>query len=182
MKIAITGHSKGLGLELKKAYENKGHEVVGFSRSNGYDLRNWDKMQSMITQVKDYDIFISCAKPDFVQTTTLYELWKHWQGLDKTIINISSILTYLPVCPPNLFNDPSMDFYRTSKLSLNEACTQLSFKNPLPSIILVKPGHLYNNPITIEQQQRLSSWVDTFISMIDLAKQNSFNLQEITLS
>ena len=181
MKIAITGHSQGLGAEFKKVYESKGHRVSGFSRSNGYDLRDWSKMQSMIDQIQDYDLFINCAKPDFVQTTILYELWKSWKGQDKHIINISSILTYFPTCPPDLFSDPQMDLYRTAKLSLNEASSQLMFKHPLPKIILVKPSHLYSNPSTVDQEKNLNKWVTTLLTLIDYAKQNDLTLKEITL-
>jgi hypothetical protein len=181
MKIAITGHSQGLGAEFKKAYESNGHIVTGFSRTNGYDLRDWNKMQSMIDQIQEYDWFISCAKPDFVQTTILYELWKKWKNQDKTIINISSMLTYFPTCSPDLFSDPQMDLYRTAKLSLNEACSQLSFKSNLPNIILVKPSHLYNNPISADQEKNLTKWVTTLVKLIDYAKQNNLILKEITL-
>jgi NAD(P)-dependent dehydrogenase (short-subunit alcohol dehydrogenase family) len=181
MKIAITGHSRGLGAEFKKIYESKGHTVIGFSRTNGYDLRDWSKMQSMIDQIQEYDIFVSCAKPDFVQTTILYELWKKWKGQDKLIINISSILTYFPTCPSNLFSDTQMDLYRTSKLSLNEATAQLTFKHNLPSILLVKPSHLYDNPISADQEKNLNKWVTTLLTLIDCAKENNLNLKEITL-
>lgn len=181
MKIAITGHTKGLGAEFKKVYESLGHSVTGFSRTNGHDLRDWSKMQSMIDQIHDYDMFISCAKPDFVQTTILYELWKKWKGQDKTIINISSILTYFPTCTSDLFSDPQMDFYRTSKLSLNEACSQLTFKHRLPNILLVKPSHLYDNPISVDQETRLNKWVTTLITLIDHVEKNNFTLKEITL-
>jgi len=182
MKIAITGHTRGLGAEFKKTYEADGHTVLGFSRGNGYDLRDWSMMQKMLSQINDCDMFISCAKPDFVQTTILYELWKQWNGQNKVIINISSILTYLPTCTPDLFNDPMMDLYRTSKLSLNEASTQLAFKSHLPKIMLIKPGHLYNRPITTEQQLKLSTWVSTFKSIVELAQQNKLIIKELTLA
>lgn len=181
MKIAITGHSKGLGAEFYKFYVGQGHDVVGFSRSNGYDLRDWSKMQSMLQQIQDYDLFINCAKPDFVQTTILYELWDKWRGQNKTIINISSIITYFPTCPPNMLDDHRLDFYRTSKQSLNEASAQLSFKSTLPHIVLVKPGHLYDNPPTEQQLEKLSIWVKTVDSVLVLAKKNKFKLYEITL-
>ena len=181
MKIAITGHTSGLGEEFKKSYKADGHTVAGFSRSNGYDLRDWSKMQSMLLQINDYDMFISIAKPDFVQTTILYELWKLWRGQNKVIINISSILTYFPTCPKNMFDDPMMDLYRTSKLSLNEASAQLTFKNPLPHIMLIKPGHLYSNPMTPDQELKLSNWVRTFRAIVDLSQQNKFELVELTL-
>ena len=39
MKIAITGHTKGIG---KALYDNlsQQHEVEGYSRSNGFDISN----------------------------------------------------------------------------------------------------------------------------------------------
>ena len=39
IKIALTGHSKGLGAEITKRFE-KEHEIIGFSRTNGYDIKN----------------------------------------------------------------------------------------------------------------------------------------------
>ena len=180
MKIAITGHSTGLGAEFKSYYESLGHTVLGFSRRNGYDLRNWAKLQSMLEQIKDCDLLISCAKPDFVQTTLLYEIYKLWQGQDKTILNISSALTYFPTTPPHLFNDPMMDLYRTSKLSLNEACAQLSFKSALPHIILVKPEHLYGKIPSPEESIRLTVWVKTLAETLDRARENNFSIKEIT--
>lgn len=181
MIIAITGHSKGLGAELKKHYELKGHVVIGFSRRNGYDLRDWSKMQNMLGQIKDADMLISCAKPDFVQTTLLYEIYKLWEGKEKTIINIGSVLSTFPTNPPSLFEDPMMDLYRTSKLSLNEACSQLSFKSNLPRIMLVNPGHLYGEPMLDVESVRLTSWVNTITTLIEHANKNNFFIKEITL-
>ena len=180
MKIAITGHTRGLGAEFKKAYENSGHEVAVFSRSNGYDLRNWDHMQKMLNQIIEYDMFINIAKPDFVQTTILYELWKRWKNQERVIINISSGITYTPICPKNLFDDPNMDAYRTAKIALNEASAQLSFKSFWPKILLVNPVHLYGNPISVEEQAKLTNWVKTFLAVTSEIDTNGFNLKEIT--
>lgn len=180
MKIAITGHTKGLGAELKKAYEECNHDVIGFSRSNGYDLRNWALMQKMLDQIADYDMFINVAKPDFVQTTVLYELWKRWRNQQRTIINISSGITHCPTCPDTMFDDPSMDAYRTAKISLNEASAQLSFKSFWPNIVLVNPVHLYGNPITDDEQTKLTAWVQTFLTITTTINHNGFHLQEIT--
>lgn len=182
MKIAITGHSKGIGAEFKSYYESQGHTILGFSRSNGYDLRNWDLMHKMLAEISDCDMLISCAKPDFVQTTLLYEVWKKWQGQPKTIINISSMLVVTPCTPASMNHDPMLDLYRTSKVSLEEATRQLSFKSELPYITTIRPGHLYSSTISITEQQRLSSWVKFIASMLDQAKSNSFFLKEITLA
>ena len=180
MKIAITGHTKGLGRELKQAYEQQGHTVIGFSRSNGYDLRNWSHMKKMLEQVSDCDMFINVAKPDFVQTTILYELWKCWKTQPRTIVNIGSGIATMPVCPTNLFDDPNMDIYRTAKMSLNEASRQLSCKNLYPKIVMINPLHLYNNPIQESEQQRLTTWVNTLIDIMTQIDNNKFLLKEIT--
>lgn len=181
MKIAITGHSKGIGAEFKSYYESQGHTVVGFSRSNGYDLRDWSVLHKMLEQIKDCDLLISCAKPDFVQTTLLYEIWKLWQGQPKTILNVSSVLASMPCNPPSMDYDPMLDFYRTGKISLEEAAKQLSAKSALPYITTIRPGHLYSATITASEQERLSKWVNCLGSMLSQAQTNSFFIKEITL-
>lgn len=181
MKIAITGHTKGLGLEFAKLLEERGHTVKGFSRSNGHDLRNWSKMQKMLTEINEFDMLISCAKADYIQTTLLYETFKLWQGLPKTILNISSILTYYPAMPDQLKSDVMMYFYRNSKNSLNEACAELSLLSADPKIILVKPGHLYSQEITKEEQLRLTNWVNLILDILEKSQEVGFNLKEITL-
>lgn len=178
-KIAISGHSKGLGSEFYKKYQEMGHIVSGFSRSNGYDLRDWSMMQKMINEIQDYDVFINIAKPDFVQTTILYELWKVWRKQHKTIINISSSITYSPVCPKDLFDDPAMDAYRTAKVSLNEASAQLCHKSAWPKIILVNPSHLYGQPPTKDEQEKLSRWTETLIKVLAEMQSNQFDLKVI---
>jgi hypothetical protein len=180
MKIAITGHTRGLGAEFKKVFENNGHEVVGFSRSNGYDLKNWALMHKMIDQLDEFDLFVSVAKQDFIQTTILYELWKRWRNQHKTIINISSSIATMPVCPKSLFDQPNMDLYRTAKVSLNEASAQLSFQCMWPKIITVNPLHLYSNPITQEEQVKLAAWTNIFVKILQEMRDNDFTLREIT--
>lgn len=179
MKIAISGHSKGLGAELLKRYTESGHTVSGFSRSNGYDLRDWSLMQKMIAQIEDHDMFVNIAKPDFVQTTILYALWTVWRNQKKTIINIGSGITYMPVCPKNLFEDPAMDAYRTAKISLNEASAQLSYKSPWPRIVLVNPSHLYSQCPSQDEQDKLTRWARLLINILSEMEKNQFDLKVI---
>jgi short-subunit dehydrogenase len=46
MKIAITGHTKGIGKAIAGLYYTD--EVVGFSRSNGYDISKPEDVKSII--------------------------------------------------------------------------------------------------------------------------------------
>ena len=43
MKIGITGHSKGLGEAIYNKLD-KIYEVIGFSRTNGYDIQSPNKI------------------------------------------------------------------------------------------------------------------------------------------
>ena len=58
MKIAITGHSKGIGKACYNILE-KDNEVYGFSRSNGYDIT--ENFNAIVHAVKNCDVFINNA-------------------------------------------------------------------------------------------------------------------------
>ena len=47
MKIAITGHTKGIGKAIADLYPN----VIGFSRSNGYDISKLDTIENIIIKL-----------------------------------------------------------------------------------------------------------------------------------
>lgn len=49
-KIAIVGHTKGIGKAISDLYKKKNYTVVGFSRSNGFDL---EKQQNEILEKLD---------------------------------------------------------------------------------------------------------------------------------
>ena len=58
MKVAITGHSKGIGKALADIFETNGHTVLGFSRSNGFDISESANRISILNKSQDADIFI----------------------------------------------------------------------------------------------------------------------------
>ena len=84
-RIAITGHTDGIG---KAIYEGLDNQLVGFSRSNGYDITNVFHRQEIIKKSKDCDIFINNAHEDFGQVFMLSELFEAWRMEEKLIINI----------------------------------------------------------------------------------------------
>ena len=111
MKIGITGHTKGLGHALFNLFKLQGHEVVGFSRSNGYDIV--EKKDDVINAVKDFDMFINNAYAPIAQTELLSRMITEWQGTDKTIVNISSKVVIMDE-PPAMVKD-----YANNKLIQN---------------------------------------------------------------
>ena len=59
MKVAITGHTKGIGRAIADLYYTD--EVVGFSRSNGYDISVEESISRIITESLECDIFVNNA-------------------------------------------------------------------------------------------------------------------------
>ena len=118
MKIAITGHTKGLGAELVKLLEPE-HEIVGFSRTNGYDIEQPGTIERIVNEVGDCDIFINGAKCWWSQIDMFSKLLLDWQGKKKRIINVGSHVTVwnYKTDRPN-FPKISANHYVAYKLSL----------------------------------------------------------------
>lgn len=141
MKIAITGHTAGIGLALATVYESHGHEIVGLSRRNGYNIRNIPKL---IPLIESCDVFINNAQVGFAQTELLFSVYKLWQGIpEKKILNISTIMASMPASP-----DPELDMmeYRVQKVSLEEAHKQLVHLQSWPKLTLIRPGAVATQP------------------------------------
>lgn len=137
MKIAITGHTERLGKAFFNELSLLGHDVQGFSRRSGYDLRDYSKVSLMLAQIKEFDVFINNAKPDFAQSQILYRLVRQWNN--KTIINIGSGALETT---PN-WTDTFLLEYLTQKSALQHAVNVLS-KMSTCNIILLNPPHINN--------------------------------------
>lgn len=84
MKIALTGHTAGLG---KYIFDNI--SCSGFSRSNGYDITLC--FDTLVNEVKNYDVLINNANVDNFQYLLCKNIWEIWKDdSTKKIINIGS--------------------------------------------------------------------------------------------
>jgi len=86
MKIGITGHTKGLGLIIYNKL-NEIHSVIGFSRTNGFDVQSPNKI---IEKLNDCDVFINNVYYQTTQSDLFFKLFEKWKDETKTIININS--------------------------------------------------------------------------------------------
>ena len=129
MKIGITGHTSGIGAQLSNHFLSKGDEVIGFSRTNGYDIDLYDDRKKIVEECADCDVFINNAYSNFnnSQLLMLCEIFTMWRGKSNIIINISSRYTTDP-------NHP----YCTTKADQDAFCLSNIFN--LPRIINIKPG------------------------------------------
>ena len=137
MRIGITGHSDFLGKGLFD-FLGKNHEVIGFSRSNGYDLKNY---KNILTDVLDLDVFINNTYHPSLQQKIFEELFDLWKDKDKTIFNVLTSA---------IFNNGSFDDYRENKLNLQKSSLRLINSNLDKKVRVI---NLYPN--TLEHNKRV---------------------------
>jgi hypothetical protein len=120
MKIAITGHTQGIG---KRAYDRLCPNIIGFSRSNGYDITNPTDRERIIEESNHCDIFINNATAEFGQTLLFLELFNNWQYQNKTIINVGSRIAEIKILPKDR---QDLLKYQAEKLILKEMSYRIS--------------------------------------------------------
>ena len=133
--VALTGHTRGLGQSLREAFLLKGHKVLGFSKTNGFDIASSSVRKSIIKKSSTADIFINNAYHPKSQFDLLAELFKEWKDKNKIIINIGSRGTNR--------TRPYLDLYGANKSALDNLCLNLSqIKNRKCKVINFKPGQI----------------------------------------
>ena len=55
-KIAIIGHTKGIGKAIAELYKSKTYEVVGLSKSNGFDIAT--QQEAIMTRLADCELVV----------------------------------------------------------------------------------------------------------------------------
>jgi len=134
MKVVITGHVNGLGSALSNKFAEKGYTISGYDLTNGKDITKEDIINELITDCIDADIFVNNAHAN--QSFLLMQVFKLWEGKDKTIINVSSAITYLT--PINL--PESLNAYISDKQNLDTTVKFLRVKDDLPHIMNIRPS------------------------------------------
>lgn len=182
MKIAITGHSAGIGQAFAQILADKGHEIVGISKRDGNNIRVIPKITDMI---ESCDMFINNAQSGYAQTELLYSVWNRWQGQEKYIWCIGTIMATQPIDPPIPGqSELAMSEYRNQKIALEDAIRQLRWKKQWPSITLIRPGGVATQP---GQQAPwpycdVNQWAGTIVNTIDQADQLGMRFTELSLS
>lgn len=174
MKIAITGHTAGIGRALAEVYY--GNEIVGISRREGNDIRNIPKICNLI---EPCDMFINNAQAGYAQTELLFEMAKRWQGTQKHIIVISTMMTQQPTSPiPGL----DMDQYRVQKVALEEAVRQIRDRKVGVKITIVRPGNIATSADkTVPPAADTEQWARTLVGLLQMAEANNMRIPEISL-
>jgi len=135
MNIGITGHTSGIGKAIAEWFSERGHTIVGFSRSTGHDLSKPDMTRQIALSSDNIDVFVNNAFFRMGQVDLLYHLYDRWKDdPSKTILTISSNT-----------GDVTKNYkhpYAVFKIALDEAVAQLQNTNPACRIMNLRPGYV----------------------------------------
>lgn len=138
MKIAITGHTNGLGKAIHNYYNNLGHECIGYSRTNGFDINQ--KFDDICNAVQSCDLFINNAHYEEIQAKFLFSLASN----DLKIVSIGSESSDYYEQNKNSYSQEKL-IYTLSKKKLDDIHNHLSLTSKA-HMLMIKPGYMENHP------------------------------------
>jgi nucleoside-diphosphate-sugar epimerase len=167
MKIAITGHTSGIGLALLNHFQSE-HTCIGFSRSNGYDISKSADRLRIVLESLDADVFINNAYNnwDDSQYLMLEKIATQWADRDKLIINSASKITD--------YEKPKYDFlqkYRDTKILLDNFT---KMHEGLPYISNLKFSWVDTPRVANSLEEKMS--VEKVVKLVDFVIQNKGTL------
>lgn len=112
LKIAVTGHTGGLGKIIYDHYKSKKHHVLGISRSTGFDIVS--DQDKIVNAINGFDIFFNVVHIENCQSDLLE---KSINKVEKTVVIGSSM---------HLFRNIATSQYLEEKFNLSETCKNLN--------------------------------------------------------
>ena len=171
MKIAITGHTAGIGQALARAWSQ--HEIVGLSKREGNNIRVIPKIAD---KIEPCDMFINNAQVGFAQTELLFEMARRWKDTGKHILIISTVMTEFPVSVL-----PGMTEYWCQKTALETAVSQLRLRQLGIKFTIVRPGDIATSPNkTVPPSADVNNWAETLVKIFELTDPN-LDIPDISL-
>jgi len=155
MKCIVTGHSRGIGKAIYQHFVDKGYEVYGMSRSNGYDITT--DQSKIITESINCDIFVNCACEGLGQLQLLNSLYDKV----KSMIVIGSVAADYHKVWKN---------YGYNKFILQERCKEISLTDDpnFARIFYIKLAFCENANLPIRVDPKYITSFDEINKLIDL--------------
>lgn len=150
MKIAVTGHSRGIGKAILDKFSYENYDVLGFSKSSGFDISNEEDRIRILSLAKDSDIFVNNAYDDVGQSDLLKKFINEWEGTNKLIVNISSKLAF---CSSEFF--PKFEKYIEVKKEQNKIIENRAIVDS-PKILNVVIGLVNTDMANIFESTKLN--------------------------
>ena len=151
-KIAIIGHTRGIGKAIADLYRKKNYTVVGLSSSNGYDLHC--SQVEIMEQLDDCQFIVLNAYVGRGQMNLLKRIYGKFVFEDKKVVVITST-SGTPIGEDEEFLDPEYVEYCKNKKTLIEYIEQLQQE------LLNKPLSVYDVcPDVVDTDMTKGLWED----------------------
>ena len=148
MKIAITGHTKGIGKAIVDSLCMT-DLVLGYSRSNGFDISTSEGRDKVVLAAKNSDVFINNAYADFAQVELFNKMLAEWRlNPAKTIVNINSKAHYGP--PANRYAVTKKELAKVAQKALSDNERQCR-------VITISPGYVDTERVANANYKKLST-------------------------
>jgi NADP-dependent 3-hydroxy acid dehydrogenase YdfG len=182
-KVAITGHSSGIGKGLYDYFLSKNINVIGFDKTSDISIK--ENQNIIVETTKDCDLFFNNAYSGYAQVE-LMKLWQQQHFNDKHfIINTSSMAAEPLADIPTNF--PWLKPYGEEKYAINKASWDINHSGSKCKSIVIMPGVCqtnFYNPYDTADQNGLELYnrimeTDSIITVKDLVNTVELVLQSL---
>tara|TARA_R110002072_G_scaffold116119_1_gene246487 strand:+ start:428 stop:1006 length:579 start_codon:yes stop_codon:yes gene_type:complete len=151
-KIAIVGHTRGIGKAIADLYQKKNYTVVGLSSSNGYDLHC--SQVEIMEQLDDCQLIVLNAYVGKGQMNLLKRIYGRFVFEDKKVVVITST-SGTPIGEDEDLQNPEYIDYCENKKNL------IGYIEELQQELLNKPLSVYDIcPDVVDTDMTKGLWVD----------------------
>jgi NAD(P)-dependent dehydrogenase (short-subunit alcohol dehydrogenase family) len=151
-KIAIIGHTRGIGKAIADLYRKKKYTVVGLSSSNGYDLQC--SQVEIMEQLDDCRLIVLNAYVGRGQMTLLKRIYGKYLFEDKKVVVITSTSGTPIGADEELYNAEYVDYCKNKK-------TLIGYIEELQQELLNKPLSVYDVcPDVVDTDMTKGLWED----------------------
>jgi len=179
-KIAIIGHTRGIGKAIADLYRKKKYTVVGLSSSNGYDLQC--SQVEIMEQLDDCRLIVLNAYVGRGQMTLLKRIYGKYLFEDKKVVVITSTSGTPIGADEELYNAEYVDYCKNKK-------TLIGYIEQLQQELLNKPLSVYDVcPDVVDTDMTKGLWEDLpKLKAVEVAEavrycfESTFNVNKIVM-
>ena len=179
-KIAIIGHTKGIGKAIADLYKKKKYRVIGMSSSNGYDLQC--SQIEIMEQLDDCQLVVINAYVGEGQKTLLKRIYGKYLFENKKVAVITST-SGTPIGEDEDLQNPEYIDYCKNKKNL------IGYIEELQQELLNKPLSVYDVcPDVVDTEMTKGLWEDLpKLKAVEVAEavrycfESTFNVNKIVM-
>ena len=179
-KIAIIGHTKGIGKAIADLYKKKKYQVIGMSSSNGYDLQC--SQVEIMEQLDDCQLVVINAYVGGGRMTLLKRIYGKYLFENKKVAVITST-SGTPIGADEDLQNPEYIDYCKNKKNL------IGYIEELQQELLNKPLSVYDVcPDVVDTDMTKGLWEDLpKLKAVEVAEavrycfESTFNVNKIVM-